>query len=165
MRYLILVVCAATMFISAAATAQVGSRGYNIYRACTSLGELADGLDRVVNEQQILNNSQDIFRSTIGCFLRSPREVVAFQPVGWYLTEPRDRSEPRFWVMIHHVTYRNGFKAVRPDNIYRASRWELPRRCRRQFTDGTSRNRVVRIYGTRDHRPLPGCDRLQGRIR
>lgn len=159
----------------APALAQVPGNSMNIQAVCTQMGELARGLDQVVNERQLYNNSRDIWRRPRGCTFRSPYEVkpetVRF--MGWYLTTPR-LDKPQFWISIYHVEYkttRRGLKILpgitieqetrmfRPHGALRADRWRLPRGCEGQWTERPERYKRVRLYGTNRQGGLKHCEK------
>lgn len=172
-RVLSIAAAAASIIPVTASAQQVGS-GDTIYIACQQMGELARGLDQVVNEMQLYNNSRDIWRSSRGCVERNPYNVnidsVRF--MGWYRTQPRDSDDPQFWVPIYSVEYiprRESREIIpgvtiseetlmfRPDGAFRVDRWRLPRGCEREWAERPERYGRVRLYGTDRQGGLPYC--------
>lgn len=158
----------------ARSTAQVPGDAMKIFIACTQMGELARGLDQVVNEMQLYNNSRDIWRSSRQCVERDPMNVRAetIRFMGWYLTQPPRRDDPQFWIPIYYVEYnarragreilpgvtiREETRMFRPHGALRADRWRLPRGCMR-WTERPERYKRVRLYGTDRQGGLPYCE-------
>lgn len=71
---------------------------------CMTLEALANALDPIVNEMQVINSDQMTFRKT-GCTFRPVDEIVASRFLGIYTTEPASPGGRRFGVDIHEVVY------------------------------------------------------------
>lgn len=88
---------------------------------CRDLAGMADGLNKVVNEQQIINDSTDIFSRKQGCTQRDVRKLVASRFMGLYWSQPAP-GKKEFWFEVHHVIFRDpasgavteGYMPVKP---------------------------------------------------
>ncbi|WP_137871677.1 hypothetical protein [Sphingopyxis sp. 2PD] len=73
---------------------------------CRDLMGMANGLDKVVNEQQIRNDSTDVFSRKQGCTQRDVRKLVASRFMGLYWSRPTP-GKKEFWFEVHHVIFRD----------------------------------------------------------
>ena len=172
----LLVLIFSAMTFSIPAQAQVMGDGMNIRAACTQVGELGRGLDRVGNEMQLYNNSRDIWRSSRGCVERNPRNVNidSIRFMGWYLTTPQRRGDPQFWVPIYYVDFiprtesrellpgigiSEETRMYRPHGTFRADRWRLPKGCQAQWIELPERYKPIRLYGADRQGGIPWCEK------
>ena len=165
---------AATAIMSGTASAEINQKQLNIQAGCTNMGELARGLDQVVNEMQIYNNSRDIWRTSSGCRFRSLRDAIpeTYVFLGWYRTTPTQRNAPVFWVpvfgieftptrrpqqLIPGVTIREDNRFFRPDGVFRADTYRLPRGCESQWIERPAPYKPIRLYGADRNGLLDYC--------
>jgi hypothetical protein len=118
------------------------------YRNCTSLEQLTDGLDNVVNEQQILNNSKDIFQRKNHCNFRTPHEIIGSRFVGLYRG-----SSGKFLFAIQQVIYQNPETgntsgAFMPSFVVRADKSKLERSCTRSVSVPHGGKKGIIFYGS-----------------
>ena len=143
-------------------SSQAWSQGYgrerNIQIVCVDKADLLEGLDKVVNEQQIYNNSTDIFRRSPRCVFRMKTDAVSAEFSGWYLTNEYDDTKLNLWVPIHRVTFRDGLQAYRPDEIFRRKFWTLPDICLQLREQVTLRTGIVNMVGVADGTADARCD-------
>lgn len=165
----------ASFFLLIAPVAKAQVNGLDIRSACTQMGELARGLDQVVDERQLYNNNRAIWKKSRSCIYRDPRDVkietVRF--LGWYLTTPPSLDGPQFWIPIYHVefnatlpskeilpgvTIRQKTGMFRANGALRADRWRLPRGCENEWVERPERYKPIRLHGTDRQGGLPDCE-------
>jgi hypothetical protein len=123
---------------------------------CRDLEGLANGLDKVVNEQQIRNNSDDVFSRKQGCYQRGVGDLVASRFMGLYWSFPVG-NKPEFWFEIYHVIYRNPTTGVvtsayMPVNPVRNKLFDPSGICVRSMARDSSQPRNasgIRLHGSR----------------
>ena len=124
---------------------------------CTTLDAAANGMDKVINEQQINNNDDYIFEKISRCYQASVNDIVASRYLGLYLSTRADGGA-QFWFEVQYVAYLNKGTGI-INYAY------MPTRpTRRKFLrvsdvcQSTSANlgerRSVQLYGAR-HADLP----------
>lgn len=122
---------------------------------CRDLAGLTSGLDNVVNEQQIRNNSDDVFSRKQGCYQRGVGDLVASRFMGLYWSHPKP-NKPEFWFEIYHVIYRNPTtgavtSAYMPVNPIRNKLFDPSNVCVRSTANDPSQPRIangVRLHGS-----------------
>lgn len=123
---------------------------------CRDLEGLANGLDNVVNEQQIRNNSDDVFSRRQGCYQRGVSDLVASRFMGLYWSHPKP-GKPEFWFEIYHVIYRNPTtgavtSAYMPVNPIRNKLFDPSGLCVRSTANDPSQPRnasSIQLHGAR----------------
>lgn len=169
-------VCAASFFLlSAPANAQRMGNGLDIRSACSQMGELARGLDRVIDEDDLYGNKRAVWKESRGCIYRDPRDVkietVRF--LGWYLTTAQGVNRPQFWIPIYHVEFNATLQSkeilpgviirqktgmFRANGALRTDRWRLPRGCESEWVERKERYKPIRLHGTDRQGGLPDCE-------
>jgi len=119
---------------------------------CRDLEGMANGLDKVVNEQQIRNDSTDVFSRKQGCTQRDVRKLVASRFMGLYWSRPVP-NKPEFWFEVYHVVFRDpasgvvteGYMPVNPvrDRLFDPSSRCVVLQSRDPAQPGPARNVVL----------------------
>lgn len=120
-------------------------RGNN---ACTNTASLVEGLDKVINEQQINFSSYDVFRRDRGCIVRDVTEIAASRFLGLYLSHEYDQGL-KLWFELHQVIYRTPSTgrltyALMPTNPTRASMLKVGQQCISSVADLDG----MKLYGS-----------------
>lgn len=145
---------ALTIFNITPVSAQGMGREQNIAISCVRLAGMRIVLDRVVNEQQLYNNSTDIFKGQGDCTLVPGRSFTADRWIaaqngvwgadtlggfiGWIVTD-------KWLIPVEHIAYldRAKEKSYRPADILSRKRFTLRSACFRH----TQTLHGVQIYG------------------
>lgn len=118
-------------------------------RYCLRLDELVQGLDKVVNEQQIINESRDIFSGLRSCNFRTPRDVVASRFVGLYRGRDANFLIPIQQVLYHDSRTGQSSLAFMPTFAIRTKGIRMEPNCTNRISINSESNSSITLYGSR----------------
>ncbi len=114
---------------------------------CYTLPRLVEKLNRVVNEMEVFNNSQFLYRK--GCRFIPLEDPDTYQKVGWY-------NNGRFFISVVFIRTRNGEEFWKPVEVI-PTRLAANTPCFRTFLQRSEGGVTVRMYGRNDAGLIRGC--------